>query len=130
MHMFERLAITAVGVTATVVLTVGLAAAGFAPRGAEQAVSVDAALLAAEASAAPSAMATLEPEVIYIKPAPTPRTVVVERQTATSDGPPGRGSSDTRPVRLVRGDDDDDRWDREDHDRRDGADDEREWDDD
>jgi hypothetical protein len=129
--MLERLAITAVGVTATVVLTVGLAAAGFAPRSTEPDTSVDAALLAAaEASASPTAAPTLEPEIVYIKPAPTPRTVVVERQTAARDGSTGQGSAATRPVRLVRGDDDD-RWEREDRDRRDGRDDdEREWDDD
>jgi hypothetical protein len=132
--MFERLAITAVGVAATVVLTVGLVAAGFTPRSAEPDAAIDAALLAAaQASADPSADPTLEPEIVYIKPAPTPRTVVVERRTTTRDVSSGQGSSDTRPVRLVRGDDDDDRWereDREDHDRHEERDDEHERDDD
>lgn len=123
--MFERLAITAVGVTATVVLTVGLAAAGFAPRTAEPDVSVDAALLAAETSAAPSAEATLEPEIIYVKAAPTPRTVIVERRTAALDDPAA-----SRPVRLVRGSDEDDRSEREERDHRDGHDAEHERDDD
>lgn len=129
--MFERLAIAAVGVTATVVLTVGLVAAGFTPRSADPDTSIDAALLAAaQASADPSADPTLEPEIVYVKPAPTARTVVVQRQTVARVDSSGRGSADTRPVRLVRGDDDDDRWEREDREDHDRRDDEHERDDD
>lgn len=129
--MFERLAITAVGVGATVVLTVGLVAAGFAPRSGEPATSIDAALLAAQASAGPSADATLEPQIVYVRSAPARRTVVVERQAVAAEGSSESGMSDTRSVRLARDDDDTDRWEREDHDGRgEREDDEREWDDD
>jgi hypothetical protein len=105
-----------------------------ASRCVERHVEHDAALLAAtQASADPSAGRTLELEVVYVKPAPAPETVV-ERQTASRSGTSSPSSAAVRPVRLVRAGDKDrwereDREDREDHDRR-VDDDEHERDDD
>ena len=98
--MIERLAITAVGIAATVVLTVGLVAAGFAPRQGESDASaalIDEALLAAaQASAEATEDPTLEPEVVYVKPAPARETVVVQRQASAQGSSSGR-SSDADP---------------------------------
>jgi hypothetical protein len=132
--MIERLAITAVGVAATVVLTVGLVAAGFAPRQGEPDVSAtlvdDALLAAAQASALATEDPTLEPEVVYVKPAPARETVVVQRQASAQGSSAGR-ISDARPVRSVRSSGSDDRMEREDREDREDEDHEgREGDDD
>jgi len=113
--MFERLAITTVGVTATVVLTVGLVAAGFLPSQGEtdaSAALVDQAVLAAQASAQASANPTVEPRVVYVKPAPPRETVVVQRQSPASGSSTVR-SSGTRTVRSTASYEREDRYERE-----------------
>jgi hypothetical protein len=133
--MIERLAITAVGIAATVVLTVGLVAAGFAPRQGEadaSAALIDEAMLAAaQASAEATEDPTFEPEVVYVKPAPARETVVVQRQASVQGSSSGR-SADARPVRSVRSSGSDDRSEREDREDRDDHEDreDREGDDD
>ncbi len=77
--MPQRLALAAASVVATIVLTVGLVAAGFGPladadRPASAADDLAAADLAAEAEA------DLKPEVVYIKPAPSPKTIVLKKR--------------------------------------------------
>jgi hypothetical protein len=112
--MIKQVAITVAGIGAAIALTVGLVAAGFGPRsaGADPAgTEVPAAPLTA---AAPTAEPTLEPEIVYVKPAPAPKRVVVERQTAAGSTSTSRGNAQSRPVGAVR--DDDHRYEREDHD--------------
>jgi hypothetical protein len=115
--MFERLAITTVGVTATVVLTVGLVAAGFLPSQGETDASgalIDQAVLAAQASAqASSAAPSVEPKVVYVKPAPPRKTVVVQRQSSVQ-GSTAAGSSASRAVRPTRTYEHEDRYERQD----------------
>ena len=54
--------------------------------------------------ASPTAAPTLEPEIVYVKPAPAPKTVVVERQTATRNarGEPQQRPDSPGPCRCVR----------------------------
>ncbi len=109
--MPQRLALIAAAAAATIVLAVGLAAAGFVPvaRPGEPAVAAfDSATITTEAAP--------EPEVVYVKPAPSPKTVVVQKpsKAATSS------KSSTTPTRVVRN------VRRESDDRYEG----REWDDD
>ena len=110
--MIKRLAITVAGISAAIVLTVGLAAAGFGPRPAGVDSAGTEVLAAPLTAAAPTVEPTLEPEVIYVKPAPAPKTVVVERQTAAGSTSTSRSNALSRPVRAVR--EDDDRDERED----------------
>lgn len=112
--MIKQVAITAAGIGAAIVLTLGLVAAGFGPRPAGADPAGTEVLAAPLTAAAALAEPTLEPEIVYVKPAPAPKTVVVERQTATRSTAASRSSAQTRPVRAVR--DDDDRYEREDHD--------------
>jgi hypothetical protein len=97
--MRQRLAIAISGVVAAGVLTVGLAAAGFGP---EPRPDVRAAV---DAEAVDRTVEDTEPEVVYIKPAPTPETVVVTKRAKPADG--GSGSA-SRQVRAARSGDDDD----------------------
>ena len=108
--MIKRLAITAAGISAAIVLTVGLVAADLGPRPA----GADPAGTEMLATPLTAASPTLEPEIVYVKPAPAPRTVIVERQTAAGSTSTSRGSAQGRPVRAVRDHDDD----REDHEGR------------
>jgi hypothetical protein len=77
--MRQRLAIVISGITAAAILAVGLSAAGFGPvsglaAGAPSGGEVDTA----------QADATPEPEVVYVKPAPKRKTVVVTERVAKS----------------------------------------------
>ena len=113
-HMIRQLAIAATGIGAAILLTVGLAAAGFGPRPAGVDPAGTEVLAQPFTAASSTAEPTLEPEIVYVKPAPAPKTVVVERQAAASSTSTSRSSAQTRPVRAVR--EDDDRYEREDHD--------------
>ncbi len=100
--MPQRLAIIAASVVATIVLTVGLVAAGFAPPSDSASV---AAKPEAQAASAASGSA-LEPKVVYVKPAPKPKTIVRKKQATA-----GRATvSSTRTKTVVaaprRSDDD------------------------
>lgn len=120
--MIKPIALTAAGISAAVVLTVGLVAAGFGPRPAVSNPAGTEVPAAPPMAVSPTAEPTLGAEIVYVKPAPAPKTVVVERQTATRNTAAIRSSSQTRPVRAERQDDDrderedDDRDEREDHD--------------
>ena len=117
--MIKPIAITAAGISAAIVLTVGLVAAGFGPRPAVSSPAGTEVPAAPLMAVSPTAEPTLGAEIVYVKPAPAPETVVVERQTATRNTAASRSSSQTRPVRAERQDDDrDEREDdeREDHD--------------
>jgi hypothetical protein len=114
--MVKRLGIAIGALAAAAVLTVGLVAAGFgpAPRNGE---AVEAASVASGAEQA--GKPGREPEVVYVKPARKPRTIVVERTAARSSGS-GSSSSQDRTVRVLRQQEADreDREDREDHEDR------------
>ena len=116
--MIQRLAIVVAGAAAVIVLSVGLVAAGFAPRASQDPATSDAQLAAAPVAAVPS----LEPEVVYVKPAPKRKTVVVERQ-APGSSVASRSGAQTRQVVSVRParhyDDDGEREDREDREEHD-----------
>jgi hypothetical protein len=89
--MRQRLALTISSLAAAGVLAVGLSAAGFGP--------VDRAESSDDQGTETIAAATqaTEPEVVYIKPAPEPTTVVVTRRSKGSDdGTRTRASSRTR----------------------------------
>ena len=98
--MRQRLAIAISGLAAAAVLAAGLSVAGFGaasrPPGSDQ--GADAAVSGAVEEA------TLEPEVVYVEPAPTPKEVVVtERVTSSGERDRVRQRSRTRATR----DDDD-----------------------
>jgi hypothetical protein len=129
--MPQRLALAAAGLAAAVVLTVGLVAAGFAPTSSGQPVSAGLDEAADEALVEPS----LWPEIVYVRPAPTPETIVLEKRASTAQsGSAGAGTGSVSSSRGERDDDerdDDDRWERrerEDDEREDDDDDERERD--
>lgn len=114
--MRQRLAITIGGLAAAGVLAVGLGAAGFAPAarpdpGPDQAEAV-----------VEAADPTIEPEVVYVKPAPPPKTVIVTERTRAAGSRSGNRQA-TR-VRVAEHEDDDRR---ERHHEREH---EREWEDD
>lgn len=110
--MIQRLAITAAGITAAVVLTVGLVAAGFVPGSSRP--PEDAALAADAAPGVDSAdVQGSEPEVVYVKPAPKPRTIVVEKQAGRTSVAARQSGATPRTVRA-QGEDREDREDRED----------------
>ena len=121
--MIKSLAITVAGVTAATALAFGLVAAGFGPRTDVAGPADGGPFVEALAVAPATADPTLAPEVVYVKPAPPQRTVVVERQTATGSTATGRDSTQVRPVRAVRDEGRSEREDRDDHE-------EREWGDD
>jgi hypothetical protein len=127
--MPQRLALAAAALAAAVVLTIGLVAAGFAPTSSGQPVSASLTQATAdEALAEPR----LEPEIVYVRPAATPRTIVLEKQApAARSGSSGTATASVSSSRRER--DDDDRYERDerDDDERDERDeDERERDDD
>jgi hypothetical protein len=95
--MIQRLAIVAAGAAAVIVLSVGLVAAGFAPGASQDLATADTQLATAPVAAEPS----LDPEVVYIKPAPKRKTVVVERQAPRSSAAM-RSGAQTRQVASVR----------------------------
>jgi len=98
--MRQRLAIALSGLVAAAVLAVGLTAAGFGPEPRPAAADE------IEAVAAETTIEDTEPEVVYIKPAPKPKTVVVKKrvqQKAT-----GSARKDTKRARVMRSGDDDD----------------------
>jgi IS5 family transposase len=89
--MRQRLALTISSLAAAGVLAVGLTAAGFGP--ADQAQSRD----DQGAETIDGTGQAAEAEVIYIKPAPEPKTVVVTRRSKGSDdGTRTRASSRVR----------------------------------
>jgi hypothetical protein len=96
--MPQRLALAAAAVAATVVLAVGLVAAGFAPVPAGQPAAASLEQPASDQAATPS----LEPEVVYVKPAPAPKTVVLEQRASRS----GSSASRTSTVRSEERDHD------------------------
>ncbi len=105
--MPQRLALITASVVATIVLTVGLVAAGFVPvpragQAVEAASNVSPTVT--EDATQPSA----EPEVVYIKPAPKPKTVVVEQPVSTKSSASRKNASAPRTtsVNTKRGDDD------------------------
>ena len=75
--MIQRLAITIAGIAATIVLTVGLVAAGLVPASSSDALA-EPVLPALDAKVAADSGA-VEPDVVYVRPAPKPKTVVVEK---------------------------------------------------
>ncbi len=112
--MPQRLALVVATVAATIVLTIGLVVAGFAPvpgSGGIQsaAVALDGDL-ATDGRADPELTneAPLEPEVVYVKPAPTPQTIVLKKQAPAAKA--ASSGSRTTVVRRVpsQGDDEHD----------------------
>ena len=71
--MIKPIAITAAGISAAIVLTVGLVAAGFGPRPAEADPAGTEVLAAPLMALSPTAEPTLGAEIVYVKPAPAPR---------------------------------------------------------
>ncbi len=100
--MPQRLAIIAASLAATIVLTVGLVAAGFGPSPRPSNVAAKAPESAAKEAAPPN----LEPEVVYIKPAPKPKTVVLKQQAQAKQSAPAKSRKKVVQVRQVRSDDD------------------------
>jgi hypothetical protein len=99
--MIKALAITAAGLTATVLLTVGLVASGSVVEPADQPVSGQVADSAAQ----------VEPQVIYVKPAPKQKTIVVEKPARTTPVAASKPATRTRTVSSRSHDDD--RYERE-----------------
>lgn len=107
--MRQRLAITISSAAAAVVLAVGLSLAGFGPVNRSSA-SEDG---APEAAAAVH-RSSVEPEVVYIEPAPPPRTVTVNEDRARSAASSTRQDRSVARTGFDDDDDDEDREDRED----------------
>jgi hypothetical protein len=105
--MRRRIAIAISSLVAAAVLAVGLAASGFGPEPRStpaEAAGTD----VAESVTAESMVADVEPEVVYIKPAPKPETVVVKKRVSGSvAGNAGKGSERVRSRRSAEDDDDD-----------------------
>jgi hypothetical protein len=113
--MSQRLAITVSSLVAAGVLAVGLTAAGFGP-GSRTDFDPAAQVVAAEAVAG-TPVETIEPEVVYVKPAPKPKTVVVKKRitagsSATSTRS-GAASGKSDRVRATRVRDDEREYERE-----------------
>ncbi len=109
--MPQRLALITASVVATVVLTVGLVAGGFAPVP-QPGQPVDAASADTAVTAEQAIDPGSKPEVVYVKPAPSPKTIVLEKQTASKKQAATRkvassGSRVTRTTRAEFRDDDD-----------------------
>ena len=98
--MRQRLAIAISGLVAAAVLAVGLTAAGFGPE------PRPAAAEEVEAVAAETTIEDTEPEVVYIKPAPKPQTVVVKKRVQQKAASSAKKS--TKRTRATRSGDDDD----------------------
>lgn len=134
----QRLAIAISSSTAAIFLAVGLSAAGFGPLPRQAPLDGQVESVAAGV-ADDQSIATPTPEVVYIAPAPSPRTVVVPRRVA-ANGQATRKASDAskrRSTRAVRRDDDEREHEREhdddrerEHEREHDDDRERERDDD
>lgn len=92
--MRQRLAIAISSLVAAGVLAVGLSAAGFGPgstvAGDDQ--SADAALASSDGQ-----LEAAEPEVVYVKPAPPPKTVVKVKRTKSK-----ANRANTRQTTTVR----------------------------
>jgi hypothetical protein len=108
--MRQRLAFAISILAAAGVLAVGLTAAGFAPQprsdGGTVAEAADVEMPATEGTAART-----DPEIVYIKPAPEPKTVVVKKRVQAPAS--SSRSTSTRAVRTTRASGDDDRYERE-----------------
>lgn len=107
--MRQRLAIATSSLVAAAVLAIGLGAAGFAPEPRSQAGGDGLGSSVAGTIAEP----TIEPEVVYVAPRPTPGTVVVTRRS--SDGSAQSSTRDRTLVRATRSDDEDDDEDEAEH---------------
>ena len=111
--MRQRLAIAISSLVAAAVLVVGLTVAGFGP---EQRSATGEEV---EAVAAETTVEDTEPEIVYIKPAPKPKTVFVKKpvqQKAT-----GSAKKNTKRTRTTRSGDDDDEAERRRERRRESA---------
>jgi hypothetical protein len=89
--MRQRLALIISGTVTAAVLAVGLSAAGFGPSSGfatDDGAGADGTVTAADAAP--------EPEVVYVKPAPKRKTVVVTRQVAQRDTSAKSGTSAKR----------------------------------
>jgi hypothetical protein len=113
--MIKSLAITVAGVAAAAALAFGLVAAGFGPQAAAPGPAAGTQLAAAALTVPATAEPTVAPEIVYVKPAPSPRTVVVERQTANRSTSTIGGGTQVRPVRAIRGEGRSERDDGEEH---------------
>jgi hypothetical protein len=109
--MRQRLAIAVSSLVAAAVLAVGLSAAGFGPNA--RTVAVDD-VPETVGAGADEQTETTDPEVVYVKPAPSPKTVVKVKQARSKDD-----SRTTRRTTRARSEERDDDHD-DDHD-------EREW---
>lgn len=98
--MPQRLALAVASVVATIVLVFGLAAAGF---GAPSATDGSADAVSADATDA-----ALEPEIVYIKPAPSPKTIVLKKKARAAKAANAANKSGTNTVEREREDRDDD----------------------
>ena len=106
--MRQRVAIAISSLVAAAVLAVGLTAAGFGPAP-QAALGEEAELAVTDATvdvAEPDEIT--EPEVIYVKPAPKPKTVVVKKRVKQQPAS-SSGSASRKVVRASRSHDDDDR---------------------
>jgi hypothetical protein len=108
----HRLAIAISSAVAACFLAVGLSAAGYGPLPRQDANEAPSALgEAALGEAAAVADMDMEPEVVYVQPAPNRKTVVVTQRARTAETA-SRGTVQPRS-RSIGGDDDD----RDDHER-------------
>ncbi len=98
--MSQRLAITVSSLAAAGVLAVGLTAAGFGP-GNRTDFDPAAQVVAAEAAAG-TPVENTEPEVVYVKPAPKPKTVVVKKRVTAKSGATGAASANSSRVSATR----------------------------
>ena len=104
--MRQRVAIAITSLVAAAVLAVGLSAAGFGPvPGAAQDEVADLAATGATVTVAEPGDPA-EPEIIYVEPAPQPKTVVVKKRVQQRAS--NSGSAGSREVRATRSDHDDD----------------------
>ncbi len=105
--MPQRLALITASVMAVIVLTVGLVAAGFVPAPRPD-QAVEAASNVSADTTGDALQPPVEPKVVYIKPAPKPKTVVVDQPVTTRSSTPRTTSSAPRKtvVRSRNGGDD------------------------
>ncbi len=105
--MPQRLALITASVVATIVLTVGLVAAGFVPLPRPD-QAVEAASNVSTAVTDDALQPSAEPEIVYIKPAPKPKTVVVEQPVAAKNPVAKKAPSGPRTTATPARHDDDD----------------------
>ena len=113
--MRQRLALAISSVVAASVLAVGLSAAGFGPNAPTVASDDDFEVAQANADDPTEDELTeaVEPEIVYVKPAPAPKTVVKVKRTKAKDG--GSAKRRTSRVRAEDREDErerDDEWER------------------